>query len=105
LPPGSAQRSAIGFPIGSVIITISRCNAYGPLRNHPELLDKGRAFFKRWGIWAIVLARFSGPSRASVPIVAGIAEMPVLKFQSANWTSAFLWAFVLFSPGWGASGC
>jgi membrane protein DedA with SNARE-associated domain len=73
-----------------------------PLRNHPELLDKGRAFFKRWGIWAIVLARFSGPLRASVPIVAGIAEMPVLKFQSVNWTSAFLWAFVLLSPGWGS---
>jgi SNARE associated Golgi protein len=54
------------------------------------------------GIWAIVLARFSGPLRATVPLVAGIAEMPPLRFQIANWTSAFLWAFVLLSPGsWG----
>jgi membrane protein DedA with SNARE-associated domain len=75
-----------------------------PLRNHPRLLERGRDFFKRWGIWAIVLARFSGPLRATVPLVAGIAEMPLLRFQIANWTSAFLWAFVLLSPGsWGMS--
>jgi membrane protein DedA with SNARE-associated domain len=65
-------------------------------------MDRGRVFFKRWGVWAIVLARFPGPLRASVPIVAGIAEMPAHQFQIANWTSGFLWAFVLLSPGtWG----
>ena len=73
-----------------------------PLKNHPKLLDKGRVFFKRWGAWGIIIARFSGPLRASVPIVAGIAEMPWLRFQIANWGSAFLWAFALLSPGsWG----
>ena len=46
-----------------------------------------------------MIGRFSGPLRASVPIVAGIIEMPWLKFQIANWGSAFLWAFVLLSPG------
>ena len=40
-----------------------------------------------------------GPLRASVPIVAGITQMPQLSFQIANWSSAFLWAFVLLSPG------
>jgi membrane protein DedA with SNARE-associated domain len=74
-----------------------------PLRNHPTLIAKGREFFRKWGAWAIVLARFSGPLRASVPIAAGIAQMPQLLFQLANWTSAYLWAFVLLSPGaWGA---
>jgi membrane protein DedA with SNARE-associated domain len=74
-----------------------------PLRNHPTLIGKGREFFRKWGPWAIVLARFSGPLRASVPIAAGIAQMPQLLFQLANWTSAYLWAFVLLSPGaWGA---
>jgi membrane protein DedA with SNARE-associated domain len=64
-----------------------------PLNNHPKLLDKARSFFRLWGAWGIVIARFSGPLRASVPLVAGIA---------ANWSSAFLWAFVLLSPGsWG----
>jgi membrane protein DedA with SNARE-associated domain len=45
-------------------------------------------FFKRWGAWAIVIGRFLGPLRASVPIVAGITEMPQVRFQIANWTSA-----------------
>lgn len=73
-----------------------------PLNRYPGLIDKGHVFFEKYGIWAIVLARFSGPLRASVPIVAGITEMPWLRFQLANWVSAFLWAFVLLSPGsWG----
>jgi membrane protein DedA with SNARE-associated domain len=73
-----------------------------PLKNYPKLLDKARLFFRRWGAWGIVIARFSGPLRASVPLVAGIAEMPWFRFQVANWSSAFLWAVVLLSPGsWG----
>lgn len=70
-----------------------------PLRNHPNLISQGRVFFKRWGAWAIVIGRFLGPLRASVPIVAGITEMPQLRFQIANWSSAFLWAAVLLAPG------
>jgi membrane protein DedA with SNARE-associated domain len=70
-----------------------------PLKNYPHLIETGHKFFEKWGVWAVVIGRFSGPLRASVPIVAGITEMPVLKFQIANWGSAFLWAFVLLSPG------
>jgi membrane protein DedA with SNARE-associated domain len=70
-----------------------------PLSKYPDLLPRGHAFFERWGAWAIVLGRFSGPLRASVPIVAGIVEMPMWTFQVANWTSAFLWAFVLLMFG------
>jgi membrane protein DedA with SNARE-associated domain len=70
-----------------------------PLSRYPDLLPKGHEFFEKWGAWAIVLGRFSGPLRASVPIVAGIVEMPVVKFQIANWASAFLWAFVLLMFG------
>ena len=76
-----------------------RIQSMWPLKNHPTLIEKGRVFFKKWGAWAIVLARFSGPLRASVPIAAGIAQMPQAMFQLANWSSAFLWAFVLLSPG------
>jgi membrane protein DedA with SNARE-associated domain len=60
---------------------------------------RARTFFKRWGAWGIVLARFSGPLRATVSIAAGIAEMPWLRFQIANWASAFLWALLLLSRG------
>ena len=70
-----------------------------PLNRYPNLISNGREFFRKWGAWAIVLARFTGPLRASVPIAAGIAQMPQFMFQVANWTSAFLWAFALLSPG------
>jgi membrane protein DedA with SNARE-associated domain len=70
-----------------------------PLSRYPDLLPKGHAFFERWGAWAVVIGRFSGPLRASIPIVAGIVSMPPLKFQIANWSSAVLWAFVLLTFG------
>jgi len=76
-----------------------RIQGMWPLRNHPKLIENGQKFFKKWGAWAIVLARFSGPLRASIPIVAGIAQMPQWSFQIANWLSAFLWAAVLLTPG------
>ncbi len=70
-----------------------------PLSRYPDLLPRGHRFFERWGAWAIVLARFSGPLRASVPIVAGAVRMDRLPFQLANWSSAFLWAGVLLVFG------
>jgi membrane protein DedA with SNARE-associated domain len=76
-----------------------RIQSMWPLNKYPNLIENGRVFFRKWGAWAIVLARFTGPLRASVPIAAGIAQMPQLPFQIANWSSAFLWAFVLLSPG------
>ena len=95
----SAPRSATGCPTGWATTITSRSSACGRCSDHPKLIEQGHKFFTRWGAWAIVLGRFSGPLRASVPIVAGIAQMPRLRFQIANWSSAFLWAFVLLSPG------
>jgi membrane protein DedA with SNARE-associated domain len=37
--------------------------------------------------------------RASVPIVAGVFAMPYWPFQIANFSSAFLWAWVLLTLG------
>ncbi len=70
-----------------------------PLSRHPELLPKGEAFVKRWGALAIFIGRFFGPLRASVPLVAGIFQMPWWQFQLANFSSAFVWAAVLLTLG------
>ena len=70
-----------------------------PLSKYPELIPKGEAFIRRWGALGIFIGRFSGPLRASVPLVAGIFEMPFWRFQIANFTSAFLWAWVLLTLG------
>src|SRR6266851_6960121 len=70
-----------------------------PLSRHPALLPKGEAFVKRWGVLGIFIGRFFGPLRASVPLVAGIFEMPYWRFQFANFFSAFVWAAVLLTIG------
>jgi len=70
-----------------------------PLSKHPDYIARGHAFVERWGVLAIFIGRFSGPLRASVPLLAGILEMPQLAFQLANFTSAFLWAWVLLVIG------
>jgi membrane protein DedA with SNARE-associated domain len=70
-----------------------------PLSKHPELIPKGEDFVKKWGALAIFIGRFSGPLRATVPLVAGIFAMPFWRFQLANFSSAFVWAAVLLTLG------
>ena len=53
----------------------------------------------RWGAAGVFLGRFLGPLRATVPLVAGLAAMPALPFQAANWSSAVVWSFVVLAPG------
>lgn len=78
-----------------------RIAAMWPLSKYPDLMPRGHEFFEKYGVWAIVLGRFSGPFRATVPIIAGATEMDWWKFQLANWSSAFLWALVLMVFGGG----
>jgi membrane protein DedA with SNARE-associated domain len=70
-----------------------------PLSRHPDLIPKGEAFIRHWGALGIFIGRFSGPLRATVPLVAGIFAMPFWRFQFANFSSAFLWAAVLLTLG------
>ncbi|MBM3572524.1 MAG: DedA family protein [Alphaproteobacteria bacterium] len=63
-----------------------------PFSRNPAMLEKGHAFFERWGIASVFLGRFFGPLRAVIPLVAGSMDMPRAKFQIANWTSACIWA-------------
>jgi len=74
-----------------------------PLSRHPNLIPRGEAFMKKWGIPGIFIGRFFGPLRAAVPLIAGIFEMPFWYFQFANFTSAFVWAAVLLTFGDGIS--
>jgi membrane protein DedA with SNARE-associated domain/membrane-associated phospholipid phosphatase len=70
-----------------------------PFRRHPELLDAGQRFFRKHGAKSVVLARFIGPLRAIVPVVAGMLGMPPLRFYGMNVLSALLWAPAHILPG------
>jgi membrane protein DedA with SNARE-associated domain len=70
-----------------------------PLANNAELVGRGVAFFKKWGMIAVFVGRFFGPLRAVVPLIAGLNAMPRLKFQIANVASAAVWAAGILLPG------
>jgi membrane protein DedA with SNARE-associated domain len=70
-----------------------------PLSRYPDLLPSAERFVSAWGVPSIFIGRFFGPLRAFVPLAAGIFEMPYWRFQFANFASAFVWAFVVLSPG------
>ena len=70
-----------------------------PFSRHPETLAAARNVFAHWGWAAVVVGRFIGPLRASVPTVAGLTAMPSFAFQLANVGSAILWIPVLVFPG------
>jgi membrane protein DedA with SNARE-associated domain len=60
---------------------------------------RARLFFYRYGFFAVLLGRFLGPMRSTVPTVAGVMGMPELRFQAANVLSAIVWVPGLLAPG------
>jgi membrane protein DedA with SNARE-associated domain len=70
-----------------------------PLSRYPDLLPRGHAFFVKWGAPGVFISKFFGPLRAAAPLAAGVAGMPWLPFQAANWLSAIAWAFLTLAPG------
>lgn len=70
-----------------------------PLKSHPALFESGQAYFARNGSKSVFLARFLGPLRAIVPVIAGISGMPATQFYIVNVLSALAWAAVHLAPG------
>jgi membrane protein DedA with SNARE-associated domain len=73
---------------------------YKPLRTHRRTVARARLLFFRYGFFAVLLGRFLGPIRSTIPTVAGVMGMPELKFQAANFISALFWVPGLLMPGY-----
>jgi membrane protein DedA with SNARE-associated domain len=63
-----------------------------PLRNHPELVGRGRAAFARWGPAAIIVGHFFGPLRPVVFLMCGMAPMALHRFTPWNLAGGVAWA-------------
>jgi membrane protein DedA with SNARE-associated domain len=68
-------------------------------RRHPEHLESGINFFKRYGTSSVFIGRFFGPLRAVIPLAAGMLRMPPQRFYIANVLSAIVWAPALVFSG------
>ena len=69
------------------------------LRERPALLERGETFFHRHGGKSVLLARFIGPVRPIVPVVAGMLGMAPSRFYFYNVLSALAWAPAHLLPG------
>ncbi|CAN7753292.1 phosphatase PAP2 family protein [Variovorax sp. LjRoot178] len=76
-----------------------RIRALWPIKAYPALFDRGQAYFSKNGGKSVFLARFLGPLRAIVPIIAGMSGLPAPQFYVFNVLSALVWAAAHLAPG------
>lgn len=66
----------------------------------PERIKKTEDFFKRKGGWLVIVARFIEGLRQANGIIAGLAEMPWIRFLTYNAIGAALWVGLWVSVGY-----
>ena len=57
----------------------------------PSRVEKAHAFFEKYGVKTVILARFIPIVRTFAPLVVGAAEMPYSKFLPFSVIGALLW--------------
>lgn len=62
-------------------------------------LSRAHAWFERWGLWFVLVSRFSAGVRFFVSIVAGISRMNVMSFSLAFAIGVLSWNLLLLSGG------
>ena len=71
-----------------------------PFRQHPEWISHAEQFFNRYGIVSLLIGRFIGPLRPILPMVAGMLDMPRLRFALVSLVAAAGWSVAYIAPGW-----
>jgi len=94
---GAIIGDAISFQLGRHFERASK--HLSCFKKHPEHLEKGHAFFDKWGELSVIIGRFFGPIRAIIPLIAGLMGMTPARFYAANIFSALLWAPAYLAPG------
>lgn len=88
---------SIGFALGYHYN--ERLKTMWPFKRYPNWLIMGENFFRKHGGKSIILGRFIGPARSTVPMVAGLLRLTWLRFAVAAIPSAFMWAILYLTPG------
>ena len=94
---GAALGDAVSYQLGYHYH--NRVRGWWPFDKHPEWLDKGEQFIRRFGVMSIAIGRFVGPVRPVVPVVAGMLNMSPRQFYITNLVSSVPWAVVYLTPG------
>jgi membrane protein DedA with SNARE-associated domain len=104
---GAATAGALGCNIGSTIAYLvaahggrsafERWGAYVLLRH--EELDRAEHYFARYGAVTVFVGRLLPVIRTFISFPAGLARMPMLKFQIYSFIGSWLWCFALAYAG------
>lgn len=70
------------------------------LRDHPEWLAGAETYFQRYGVVSLLVGRYIGPLRPMLPLVAGMLDMPFIRFALVSMLAAAGWAAAYMLPGW-----
>lgn len=70
------------------------------LRDHPQWLVAAERYFQRYGVVSLLVGRYIGPLRPMLPMVAGMLDMPLLRFTLVSMLAAVGWAVAYLLPGW-----
>lgn len=70
------------------------------LRQHPEWIAGAETYFQRYGIASLLVGRFIGPLRPMLPMVAGMFDMPFVRFAVVSVVAAAGWTVAYILPGW-----
>lgn len=66
-------------------------------RKHAE---KAHAFYLKYGVWAVVLAKFAPVLRTFVPFMAGVGEMPYKKYAFVDSIAVVAWICLVVLAGY-----
>ena len=65
-----------------------------------QSIDKIKKWITEYGVYAVMIGRFSGPIRSLAPIAYGLFNMPLLHFTLACIPAIFLWTLIRLLPGY-----
>lgn len=68
-----------------------------------DLLEKAQAFYQKYGISTMFLARFYPWFRTLVPFLAGVGSMTYKRFLRINFASSISWGFGITFLGYAAN--
>src|SRR6056297_121303 len=94
---GAVAGDGLSFWLGR--LNRGRLHERWPFVRRSHWLDRGEQFFVRHGGKSIFIARFIGPFRPVVPLVAGSLGMPPATFVPRMLVACALWAPLMLLPG------
>jgi len=65
-----------------------------------ESMDRASHWFRKWGLWFVVISRFSAGIRFFVSIIAGISRINLILFSLAFGAGVLIWNTLLIYGGY-----